>query len=138
MPPGRDRQGADTCTHACVQLLRASARACISHAQKVVNFQNLSLDLHLVSDEHSGLVLEDYHLGPGKPERDTFIIILTLYKFPLFHGHKTSIMVQFSKLQKSRELLLPSREWDLICRVPHTFHRFFSINRSVPKVFLTG
>lgn len=51
------------CTHACVQLVCASARVCISHAENLVNLRNLTLDLHLVSEEHSGLLLEDYHLG---------------------------------------------------------------------------
>lgn len=61
------------CTHA--QPGRASAYTSIIHAEKLVSCQHLTPNLHLVSDEYSGMLLEDYHLGSGKPGRDTFIII---------------------------------------------------------------
>lgn len=77
----------DTRTHAYVQLICASARMCLYQpCIKLVNFQTLTLDLHL--DVHSGLLLEDYRLGSGKPERDTFIIIPILHKFLLVCGRK--------------------------------------------------
>lgn len=65
--------GQNVCTHA--QPGCASACASIIHAEKLVNCQNLTLHLHLVSAEYSGMLLEDYHLGSGKPGRDTSIII---------------------------------------------------------------
>lgn len=52
-PQGR---GADVFTHARVQPGCASAYPSISHAEKLVNFQNLTLHLHLVSDEYSGVL----------------------------------------------------------------------------------
>lgn len=66
---------AGVCTRAHVQPGCASACASISHAEKLLNSQNLTLHLHLGSDEYPGMLLEDYHLGSGKPGRDTFIII---------------------------------------------------------------
>lgn len=71
--PSVPRQDVQACAH--VQPGCASACASISHAEKLLNSQNLTLHLHLGSDEYPGMLLEDYHLGSGKPGRDTFIII---------------------------------------------------------------
>lgn len=76
--------------------------------------------------------------GSGQPERDTCIIILSLCKFPLFCGHKISTTISFAKPQKWREQLLCSRQQDSLRRILPTFYRFLYVNRSVPKVFLTG
>lgn len=93
MPPVLTREWRSGCRQAntCMcPTVRAPACMCLYQpCIKLVNFQTLTLDLHL--DVHSGLLLEDYRLGSGKPGRDTFILTQFYTNFLFYVGIKLKL-----------------------------------------------
>lgn len=103
---------------------------------KAGDFQNLTLHLHLVSDEYSGMLLEDYHLGSGKPGRDTFIIIWTLDKVSSFSWAWNFKYDKILKTSKEKSSCLPDSKTHFAEFCTHFTD--FSPSVDFTKVFLTG